>query len=89
MNKNIKNEILIKLIKEIKYKWNLTGDLEQFIELNSKLYFKVFRLLERLCVFLVMSEISKHFHMLIKYYIVTIILIFSLLRMYIAIDFIW
>ena len=89
MNKNIKNEILMKLIKEIKYKWNLTGDLEQFIELNSKLYFKVFRLLEGLCVFLVMSEISKHFHMLIKYYIVTIILIFSLLRMYIAIDFIW
>lgn len=65
----------------------MTKDPEWIIELNSIMYFKVFRVVGGLCVFLVMSGICQHFHMLIKYYIVTIIMIFSLLRMYIA--FIW
>lgn len=67
----------------------MTRDPEWITELNSKMYFKVFKALGGLCVFLVMSGISQHFHMLIKYYIVTIIMIFSLLRIYIAIYFIW
>jgi len=62
----------------------MTKDPEWIIELNSIMYFKVFRVVGWLCVFLVMSGICQHFHMLIKYYIVTIIMIFSLLRMYIA-----
>jgi hypothetical protein len=77
------------IIKEIKYGWNMTKDPEWIIKLNSKRYFKVFRLIGASCVFLVMSGISQNFHMLIKYYIFTIILIFSLLRTYIAIYYIW
>jgi len=67
----------------------MTKDPEWIIKLNSKMYFKVFRLIGASCVFLVMSGISQNFHMLIKYYIITIILIFSILRTYIAIYYIW
>ena len=39
MNKNK----LLEIIREIKYGWNMTKEPEWVIELNSKIYFKIFQ----------------------------------------------
>ena len=55
---NLKNR-LIGIITEMKIGWNMTKEPEWLIDLNSKIYFKIFRVLGSLCVVLVTSGSAK------------------------------
>jgi hypothetical protein len=77
-----KNKFLInRAINEFKMGWSLTKLPEQLEKLENNKYVKIFKIIGGLCIFLIVSGISRQFKKLTFYIILTFSFLYSVYRL--------